>query len=293
MYSAKQLGRYQYQIFAEHMDQQVHQRLTMEREMRSALEQGEFVLHYQPIIDIPSGTIVAAEALLRWPNANEDWASPAQFIPVAEESGFIIPLGKWALRTACAQNKRWQSVGLPPVCIAVNLSARQFRQMDLVEMVAVALQETGLDPAYLNLELTESQVMQNMEMATDTLTRLKAMGVRISIDDFGTGYSSLVCLKRFPIDTLKIDQSFVRDISTDPDDAAIAQTIISMGHVMGLTVTAEGVETEQQKSFLSLHHCDQMQGYLFSKPVPAKAFEALLRNAQKTPTAAHPQRGLS
>ncbi|MDP1708333.1 MAG: EAL domain-containing protein [Gammaproteobacteria bacterium] len=278
MYSAKKLGRNQSQIFAEHMDMRAQQRLTMEREMRSAFEQDGFALHYQPIVTIESGAsvIVGAEALLRWPNAHGAWISPAEFIPVAEESGLIVALGEWVLRTACAQNKAWQSAGLQPVYIAVNLSARQITQPDLVEVVAGILKETGLDPAYLKLELTESQIMQNVAAATDTLTRLKAMGVRLSIDDFGTGYSSLAYLKRFPIDTLKIDQSFVRDITTDPDDAAISKTIISMAHGMGLTVIAEGVETEGQKSFLSAHHCDEMQGYLFSRPVPTEKFETLL-----------------
>jgi predicted signal transduction protein with EAL and GGDEF domain len=278
MYSAKQLGRNQYQIFTEHMDMRAQQRLTMEREMRSAFEEDGFALHYQPIVTIESGAsvIVGAEALLRWPNAHGAWISPVEFIPVAEESGLIVALGEWVLRTACAQNKAWQSAGLQPVYVAVNLSARQLRQPDLVEVVAGILKETGLDPAYLKLELTESQIMQNMVAATDTLAKLKAMGVRLSIDDFGTGYSSLAYLKRFPIDTLKIDQSFVRDITTDPDDAAISKTIISMAHGMGLTVIAEGVETEGQKSFLSARHCDEMQGYLFSRPVPTEEFETLL-----------------
>ncbi len=240
MYSAKQLGRNQHQMFAEHMDVRAQQQLTMEREMRSAFEEDGFVLHYQPIVTIESGVIVGAEALLRWPNAHRAWISPAEFIPVAEERDFIVVLGEWVLRTACAQNRAWQNAGFQPVYVAVNLSARQLRQPDLIEVVAGILKETGLDPAYLKLELTESQIMQNVAAATDTLIRLKAMGVRLSIDDFGTGYSSLAYLKRFPIDTLKIDQSFVRDITTDPDDAAISKAIISMAHAMGLTVIAEG-----------------------------------------------------
>jgi EAL domain-containing protein (putative c-di-GMP-specific phosphodiesterase class I)/FixJ family two-component response regulator len=221
------------------------------------------------------------EALVRWQHPELGLVSPARFISVAEESGLIVPLGEWVLRTACAQNKAWQRAGLKPISVAVNLSARQFRQPNLVEMVAGILRETELDPAHLDLEVTESLVMQNVEATIATLGRLKAMGVKLSIDDFGTGYSSLNYLKRFPIHTLKIDQSFVRDVTTDPSDAAIAKTIIAMAHELGLTVIAEGVETEEQKSFLRLRRCDEMQGYFFSRPVPAAEFENLLREDRR------------
>ena len=248
--------------------------------LRHALKREEFLLHYQPRVDLHSGEITGMEALVRWQHPEQGLVLPGRFIPVAEDSGLIVPLGAWVLHTACAQNKAWQVAGLKPVCVAVNLSARQFRQQDLVEVVTRTLQETGLDAAYLELELTESMVMQNVEATIATLTRLKAIGVKFSIDDFGTGYSSLSYLKRFPIDFLKIDQSFVRDISTDPDDAAIVKAIISMAHDLGLRVIAEGVETQEQKSFLQQGHCDEMQGYLFSRPVPAEKFEVLLGKVQ-------------
>ncbi|PWB47720.1 MAG: hypothetical protein C3F18_11970 [Nitrosomonadales bacterium] len=277
MYRAKEIGRNNVQFYAEEMNVKAMERLMLENSLHHALERNEFLLHYQPQVDLRSGEITGMEALVRWQHPELGVVSPARFIPVAEDSGMIIPLGEWVLRTACAQNRAWQCAGLKPIGVAVNLSARQFRQPNLVEMVAGILRESGLDPAHLELEVTESLVMQNVEEAISTLGRLKAMGIKLSIDDFGTGYSSLNYLKRFPIHTLKIDQSFVRDITTDPSDAAIAKTIISMAHELGLTVIAEGVETEEQKSFLRLRHCDEMQGYFFSRPVPAQEFETLLR----------------
>jgi diguanylate cyclase (GGDEF)-like protein/PAS domain S-box-containing protein len=276
LYRAKDLGRNNAQFCSAEMNAKALQRLTLENNLRHALERQEFLLHYQPRVDLHSGEITGMEALVRWQHPEQGLIPPGRFIPAAEDSGLIVPLGAWVLHTACAQNKAWQATGLKPVCMAVNLSARQFRQQDLVEVVTRILQETGLDAAYLELELTESMVMQNVETTIATLTRLKAIGVKFSIDDFGTGYSSLSYLKRFPIDYLKIDQSFVRDISTDPDDAAITKTIISMAHDLGLRVIAEGVETQEQETFLRLHHCDEMQGYLFSKPVSAEQVEALL-----------------
>ncbi len=276
LYRAKDMGRNNSQFYTAEMNVKAMERLMLENSLRHALERREFLVYYQPRVDLRSGEITGMEALVRWQHPEQGLVSPARFIPVAEECGVIVPLGEWVLRTACAQNKAWQRAGLKPVCVAVNLSARQFRQQDLVAVVAGILKETDLDPAYLELEITESLIMQNVEATIDTLTRLKAMGVRFAIDDFGTGYSSLSYLKRFPIDMLKIDQSFVRDITTDPDDAAIAKTIISMAHDMGLTVIAEGVETEEQKAFLRLRQCDEMQGYFFSRPVPAEEFGILL-----------------
>ena len=277
LYRSKDLGRNMYQFFNVEMNTKAMERLMLEGGLRRALEQREFLLHYQPRVDLRTGEITGMEALVRWQHPEKGLIPPLRFIPVAEETGLIVPLGEWVLRTACEQNKSWQRAGLKPVCVAVNLSACQFRHQDLVQVVADILKETDLDPGYLELEMTESLIMHNVEETIATLTRLKAMGVKLSIDDFGTGYSSLSYLKRFPIDMLKIDQSFVRNITTDPDDAAIAKTIISMAHDMQLKVIAEGVETEEQKSFLRLRHCDEMQGYFFSRPVPAGEFEVLLR----------------
>lgn len=277
MYRAKEIGRNNAQFYAKEMNVRAMERLTLENSLHHALERNEFLLHYQPQIDSRTGEIVGMEALVRWQHPELGLVSPARFIPVAEASGMIVPLGEWVLRTACIQNKGLQRAGLKPIRVAVNLSARQFRQPNLVEMVAGILSETDLDPAHLELELTESMVMQNVEETIATLDRLKARGIKLSIDDFGTGYSSLSYLKRFSIHTLKIDQSFVRDITTDASDAAIAKTIIAMAHELGLTVIAEGVETEEQKAFLLLHRCDEMQGYFFSRPAPAAEFEKHLK----------------
>ena len=279
LYQAKNQGRNNAQFCTAEMNAKALARLTLENNLRQALKQEEFLLHYQPRVDLRSGQITGVEALVRWQPPGLPLVAPGAFIPTAEECGLIVPLGVWVLHTACAQNVAWQRAGLKPVCVAVNLSARQFRQQDLVAVVSRVLQETGLDPALLELELTESLVMQNVVATIETLTQLKAMGVKLSIDDFGTGYSSLSYLKRVPIDFLKIDQSFVRDITTNADDAAIVKTIISMSHDMELRVIAEGVETEAQESFLRLHDCDEMQGYLFSEPVPAEEIEVLLKSA--------------
>jgi diguanylate cyclase (GGDEF)-like protein/PAS domain S-box-containing protein len=276
LYRAKDQGRNNAQFCSAEMNGKALQSLTLANDLRHALKQQEFLLHYQPRVNLCSGEITGMEALVRWQHPEQGLVPPGRFIPAAEDSGLIVPLGTWVLHTACAQNKAWQAAGLKPVCVAVNLSARQFRQQDMVELVSRILQETGLDPVYLELELTESMIMHDADATIATLARLKTIGVKLSIDDFGTGYSSLSYLKRFPIDFLKIDQSFVRDLTTDPDDAAITKTIISMAHDLGHKVIAEGVETEAQKSFLHLHHCDEMQGYLFSKPVPAEQVEVLL-----------------
>jgi diguanylate cyclase (GGDEF)-like protein/PAS domain S-box-containing protein len=283
MYRAKETGKNNYQFYMAEMTAKATERLSLENDLRTALGQGELSLYYQPIVDVKTGRIVGMEALLRWKHPTRGMISPALFIPLAEETGLIIPIGAWVLRTACEQCRAWQKLGFASLHVAVNLSARQFHQKDLPAFIYGVLQETGLNPGALGLELTEGLVMQQAEASVNTLRELKAMDFRISIDDFGTGYSSLSYLKRFPIDVLKIDQSFVRDIPTDPDDAAIAITIITMAHTLGLKVVAEGVETEQQLNFLREHLCDAMQGYYFSKPLPPEQFEDLLKSGARLP----------
>ena len=276
MYRAKELGRGNVQFFAREMNAKISERLLLEGNLRRAIERGELSLHYQPRIDLRTGRITGAEALLRWQSGKAGLVPPDKFIPIAEESGLIVPIGEWVIRQVCAQNKAWQGRGLPPICVSVNISARQFRQKNLPQLIATALGETRLDPRCLELELTESMMMHNVELAVGTLRELKAMGLELSIDDFGTGYSSLSYLKRFSVGRLKIDQSFVRDIASDPDDAAITQAVISLGHSLGLKVTAEGVETEEQLAFLKGSGCDDAQGYYLGKPVPPSEFESLL-----------------
>lgn len=277
MYHAKKMGRAHYQFFAPEMNAAAGERLLLEQQLRRALENNEFELHYQPMIDVASDTVVAMEALVRWRSPERGLVSPGEFIPVAEETGLIIPLGAWVLRAACLQNRSWQLAGLPHLRVAVNLSACQFRQKDLPEFVAGVLLETGLDGAFLELEVTESVVMHNPAGAALILERLHAQGIHISIDDFGTGYSSLGYLKQFRLDTLKIDRSFVCDISSDADDAAIVRSVIALAHSLRLAVIAEGVETVEQLAYLRALGCDQYQGYLRSKPLPAGEFEAMLR----------------
>jgi diguanylate cyclase (GGDEF)-like protein len=282
MYRAKESGRNAYQFFASEMNVAALERLVLENSMRQALERGEFVLHYQPQIDVASGSIVGAEALIRWKHPEIGMVSPGRFIPVAEVSGLIGPIGEWVLREACRQNHAWQTDGLPPICIAVNISSVQFRGGKLEESVREVLAATGLEPEWLELELTEGTVMSDANATVDALHRLSAMGIRLAIDDFGTGYSSLSYLKRFPIDRLKIDQSFVRDIVTDPDDWAIASAVISMGHSLRLDVIAEGVEHAEQLEMLRRQGCDEVQGYFFSVPLPAAEFAELLRQQKFT-----------
>jgi diguanylate cyclase (GGDEF)-like protein/PAS domain S-box-containing protein len=277
MYRAKQSGRNNFQFYTPAMNEQALERLHIESNLRTALERGEFVLHYQPKVDIGSGRVTGMEALIRWSHPELGMVPPGRFIGLAEETGLIVPIGAWVTRTACAQNKAWQDAGLPPVRVSVNLSARQFAQKNLVQSIAAVLQETGLEPHYLEIELTESLVMTDVDHAIEMLRQLKLLGVKLSIDDFGTGYSSLAYLKRFPIDILKIDQSFVRDIAVDFNDAAITVSIISLGHNLKLKVIAEGVETQEQLAYLRHHGCDEVQGYLFSRPLPAAEFEAKLR----------------
>ncbi|MGC5324510.1 putative bifunctional diguanylate cyclase/phosphodiesterase [Brevibacillus sp. SYSU BS000544] len=280
MYRAKDTGRNNYQFYTTAMDAQAFERLAMEQDLRKAIERNELVLHYQPQVNIQTGQIVGVEALLRWTHPVHGMVSPAKFIPLAEDTQLIIPIGEWVLRTACRQNKQWQEAGYPPKRVAVNLSANQFQQTNLVEVVANVLEETQLEPKYLELEITESIAMQNVEHVINTLQQLTQLGIEISMDDFGTGYSSLNYLKHFPIHRLKIDQSFVHDINFDPLDAAIATSIIAMAHSLGLNVIAEGVETEEQLSFLQEKNCDEMQGYYFSRPLPVEALEELLKQGR-------------
>ena len=275
MYHAKESGRSNYQFFSAQMTERVSRRLSTETDLRRALEHGEFSLHYQPLIDLAEGRISGAEALLRWPQSDRRPMTPTEFIPIAEDTGLIIPLGEWVLIEACSQAQAWQA-RQPGLRISVNLSARQFRQKDLTGMIERVLGETGLAPALLELELTESMLMHHADETIGTLTRLDEMGVHLSIDDFGTGYSSLSYLKRFPIHSLKIDRSFVRDISSDPDDAAIVTAIVAMARSLNLNVTAEGVETEEQAAFLRSLACQRAQGFHFGRPMPAQEFGARL-----------------
>ncbi len=277
MYRAKEAGRNTYQFFANEMNVAALERLVLENSLRQGLERGEFVLHYQPQVNVASGHIVGAEALIRWNHPQIGLVPPAKFIPVAEVSGLIVAIGEWVLREACRQNRCWQQAGLPPISVAVNISSVQFRGGHLEEGIRAALADTGLAAQYLELELTEGIVMGGANETVETLLSLSAMGLKLSIDDFGTGYSSLSYLKRFPIDKLKIDQSFVRDIVTDPDDWAIASAVISLGHSLRLGVIAEGVEHAEQFEMLRRQGCDEVQGYHFSVPLPADEFAELLQ----------------
>ncbi len=281
MYHAKEQGKNNYQFYSEDMNTRVFERLALETSLHRAVKQREFLIHYQPRVDLRTGRISGVEALVRWNHPEMGLVSPARFIPLAEETGLIVPLGEWVLRTACAQNRIWQEEGLAPLRVAVNLSARQFRQENLIEMVGAVLAETGLDPRWLELELTESLVMQQAEKSAAVLRELAAMGIEVAIDDFGTGYSSLSYLKRFPIGNLKIDQSFVRDLCRDAEDATLVRTIITMAHGLGMRTIAEGVETLEQLEFLYRHGCEEMQGYYFSRPVSAEEFALLLREGKE------------
>jgi diguanylate cyclase (GGDEF)-like protein len=283
MGSAKQAGRNNFKFYTSELSVRIEERLAMQGQLRLALEREEFVLHYQPQVDLCDGRIVGMEGLVRWNHPERGQVQPAEFIGLAEESGLIVPIGAWVIRTACAQAKAWQDAGCGKFRMAVNLSVRQFAQADLVEYIAAVLQETGLDAQSLEIELTESSVMTDVERSIDILHRFKALGLHMSIDDFGTGYSSLSYLKRFPIDVLKIDQSFVRDIET-ADDAAIVKAIISMAHSLGMRVIAEGVETESQCDFLRLNMCDEIQGYLFSKPTDAARMGEMLQQDLRLPS---------
>lgn len=273
LYRVKQQGKNHYQFYNSSMGVQDYKTFTLENALHKALERNEFILHYQPQMDLQSGKINGVEALIRWDHPDLGFISPCDFIPLAEETGLIVPIGEWVLRTACEQNRKWQDKGLPPFVVAVNLSARQFYQTDLVEMVSNVLKESRLDPQYLELEITESMTM-DVDRTITVLHDLKKSGVKISIDDFGTGYSSLNYLKKFPLDKLKIDQSFVRECLEDENDATIVQTIIAMAKNLNLHVIAEGVETKEHFLFLLQHLCHEVQGYFISKPVLPEELEA-------------------
>ena len=280
MYRAKRQGRNTYRFYTMEGSGKTSQHLAIESSLRRGLDREEFLLHYQPQIDITNGRVVALEALLRWQTPERGMIQPDDFIPLAEENGMIVSLGEWVLRTACRQNQAWQQAGLPPICVGVNLSARQFRQRNFVETVGRILKESELDPKYLDLELTESLLFESNGATKGRLKELKELGIQISIDDFGTGYSSLSYLKAFPIDTLKIDRTFVGDIPISEEDSAIASGMIALAHGLHMKATAEGVETLAQLDFLRERGCDAIQGFLMSPPVPAEEIESCLRRSQ-------------
>ncbi|MGO4107928.1 putative bifunctional diguanylate cyclase/phosphodiesterase [Paenibacillus sp. YAF4_2] len=271
----KESGKNDCMMYSESWSNSSFERLTLQHEMYRAIQRSEFILHYQPQYDLVSGMMVGVEALVRWRHPVKGMIAPGEFIPIAEESGMIIQIGDWVLEEACRQNKAWQDAGLPPMPVSVNLSIRQFVQQDLSSKVASVLEKTGLKPEYLDLEITESMTMDTGHVSR-CLLELTDMGVGISVDDFGTGYSSFHYLKNFPIDRLKIDRSFVRDIQQDPSDAEIVAAIIAMAHNLNIQVIAEGVENEEQMEFLRKHHCDEMQGYFWSPPVSSAAIEQML-----------------
>ncbi len=281
MYRAKELGRNRFQFYAPEMNARMLERLELENSLRRALEHDELELHYQPKVELATGRVVGAEALIRWRHPSLGLVPPGDFIPLAEETGLIVLIGEWVIATACRQLKAWREQGLGELSVAVNISVRQFQHESLVAVLDAALRASGVAPRQLHLEVTESGVMSNPEAAIVTLRALKALGVLISLDDFGTGYSSLNYLKRFPIDSLKIDQSFVADLTSSAEDAAIAVMVISLAHSLGQEVVAEGVETEAQLDFLRRHQCDEMQGYLFSRPLEAHAFASLVRGGRR------------
>ncbi len=276
MLRAKEKGRGCFQFFTDELNDRIASHMTMERCLRQALENQEFSVHYQPQMDLRTGRMIGFEALLRWQNFDLGAVSPGRFIPLAEETGLIIPIGEWVLRTACMDNKNWQKAGCSPMAVAVNLSPRQFWDPGLVDTIARVLDDSGLEPRYLELEITEGLVVRDVENALAMISALKKLGVQLSIDDFGTGYSNLSHLKRFPFDKLKMDISFVREVTHDPGCAAIAKTIIALAHNLNLKVIAEGIETEGQLSYLRLRGCDEMQGFYFSKPLPSQDFERLM-----------------
>lgn len=270
-----------YQFYSAQMNKQLQERLSLEYHLCRALERKELQLYYQPRINIKTGKIVSVEALLRWQNSELGAISPVKFIPIAEANGLIIPIGEWVLHTACTQNKLWQKSGLSPLRVAVNLSARQLAQPNLIERVVSILEETKLDAAHLELEVTESLMMENVQESISVLQQFREQGIKLALDDFGTGYSSLNYLRSFPIDTLKIDRSFVRDITSSSHDAAVTNAIITLAKSLNLNITAEGVETQEQYEYIKAQECHEIQGYYFSPPIPAAAMTEMLQENQK------------
>jgi len=277
MYKAKELGRNTYCFYTPELNSENHEKIALQEALRQALAEQQLFLVYQPKVDLSTGDIFSVEALLRWNHPKYGPISPVRFIPLAEESGEITAIGNWAMQQACLQNKAWQDAGIPPITISVNVSARQFKDGQLIQQVAEALHESGMEAPYLELEVTESVVMHDIPKAIDTMQQLTAMGVALSIDDFGTGYSSLSALKNFPIARLKIDRSFVQDIPDEEDDTFIVKTVISLAHQLQLKVLAEGVETNEQLDFLLENGCDEIQGYHFSDAVSALTIEKMLK----------------
>jgi len=277
LFRAKQKGRNTYQFYTPDMNARTCELLLMESSLRKGIEQGQLVLHYQPQVDLFTGHVCGMEALVRWNHPQRGMVSPGDFIPLAEETGLIVPMGEWVLREACRQNRRWQEIGFSPIRITVNISARQFLKGDLVQTVTNILEETGLEPNHLELEITESLIMDDVDSAICIMAQLAALGVHLAIDDFGTGYSSLAHLKRFPLTTLKIDRAFVKDLSNNEEDEAIVRAIVALAHSLDLQVIAEGIETDDQYCFLKEHGCEQGQGFLFSRPLPADQLRHFLR----------------
>jgi len=278
MYAAKEDGRNNYRFFSDDMNSRMLDRLAMESDLRRALERDELVLHYQPQVEAQTGRTVALEALVRWQHPDKGLVPPLDFIGIAEETGLIIPLGEWVMRTACAQAAAWHKAGFAPLRMAVNVASQQLLQSDLVATVKRVLAATGLDGEFLELEITESSLMSDVEETTQTLCDLKETGLSLSVDDFGTGYSSMNYLKRFPLDALKIDRSFVSDLTVNANDAAIAKAVIALAQALDLATIAEGVEEEEQLAFLRHQGCDLIQGFLISRPVPAEEIDRLLES---------------
>nr|WP_242040621.1 bifunctional diguanylate cyclase/phosphodiesterase [Coleofasciculus sp. FACHB-1120] len=286
LYQAKQQGRSQYQFYSPEVNAQLQERLALENELHGAVERNEMVVYYQPLIDLRTRQITAMEALVRWQHPTLGLVSPAKFIPIAEANGSIVQIGEWVLQTACAQTRAWQLAGFPPIRISVNLSARQFEQPNLVEVVSQTLQETGLEASYLELEVTESLLMGDVQRSVNTLEQLRDLGILLALDDFGTGYSSLNYLKRFPVTMLKIDRSFVQDVTSNPDSAAVTDAIIALAKSLRLNITAEGIETQEQLDYLQRRGCEEGQGFYFSRPVPADAIAQMLQETSQQTIAA-------
>jgi diguanylate cyclase (GGDEF)-like protein len=280
LYRAKEQGRNDYAVYHPLQDSKSPELLCLEKDLRQALDRNEFVVYYQPRITLTSGKISEVEALIRWQHPQMGLVSPKVFIPLAEENGLILAIGEWVLRQACAQNKAWQEEGLPPVTVAVNLSPKQFRQPDLAEMIGNILTETSLEPHYLELEITESTAINDVEFTQQTLEKLRQMGIKLSIDDFGTGHSSLNRLQFLPLDNLKIDQSFIRELTPNGKMSHIVSTIVALGQNLGLNIVAEGVEEQEQLDFLKSIACDTVQGYLFHRPISAAEIQLLFQSLQ-------------